>query len=112
MTAHVIIVEYDPSWAAMSEKEKRRILSAVGDLVVAVEHVGSAAVPGLGGKPVLDIMVAVRDLADADRCIEPLRSIGYEYVLEYDDIIPERRYFHKGPPEARTHHLHMVELRS
>ncbi|MDH4208951.1 MAG: GrpB family protein, partial [Anaerolineae bacterium] len=37
---------------------------------------------------------------------------GYEYVPEYNEFIPERRYFHKGPPEARTFHLHMVELAS
>ena len=41
--------------------------------------------------------------------MEPLAGIGYEYVPEYNDIIPERRYFHKGPPGARTYHLHMVE---
>ena len=57
-------------------------------------------------------MVAVNRLSDAEKCIEPLESIGYEYVPEYNDIIPERRYFHKGPPGAHTHHLHMVELTS
>jgi GrpB-like predicted nucleotidyltransferase (UPF0157 family) len=69
-------------------------------------------VPGLGAKPIIDIMVAVARLADAERCIEPLQEIGYEYVPEYNDLIPERRYFHKGPPGARTYHLHMVELTS
>jgi GrpB-like predicted nucleotidyltransferase (UPF0157 family) len=42
-------------------------------------------------------------------CIEPLAGIGYEYVPEFEDELPERRYFRKGPPEARTHHVHMVE---
>ncbi|MFQ5911527.1 MAG: GrpB family protein, partial [Thermoplasmata archaeon] len=40
-----------------------------------------------------------------------LQSIGYEYVPEYEDELPERRYFHKGPPEAHRH-LHMVEVTS
>jgi GrpB-like predicted nucleotidyltransferase (UPF0157 family) len=110
--APVIIVEYDPRWPGMYEEERDRILAVLGDWIVAMEHVGSTAVPGLGGKPIIDIMPAVQRLADAERCIEPLASIGYEYVPEYNDVLPERRYFHKGPPEARTFHLHMVESTS
>lgn len=112
MSGPVVIVDYDPHWPVLYEQEKGRIVSAIGPKVLAIEHVGSSAVPGLGAKPIIDIMVAVRRLSDAEECIESLLSIGYEYVPEYNEIIPERRYFHKGPAEARTHHLHMVELTS
>lgn len=107
--APVVIVEYDSRWPTSYEEERDRILRAVGDLVIAVEHVGSTAVPNLGGKPIIDILAGVLRLEDAERCVEPLEGLGYEYVPEYNDIIPERRYFHKGPAEARTYHLHMVE---
>jgi GrpB-like predicted nucleotidyltransferase (UPF0157 family) len=110
--APVIIVEYDPRWPGVYEDERDRIQEVVGDWIIAIEHVGSTAVPGLGGKPTVDIMPAVQRLADAERCIEPLASIGYEYVPEYEEFIPERRYFHKGPADARTVHLHMVERTS
>ena len=112
MSTSVVIVAYDPRWPSKYEEEKDRILGAIGDVAVAIEHIGSTAVPGLGAKPIIDIMVAVSRLADAERCIEPLQEIGYEYVPEYNDVIPERRYFHKGPPGAATYHLHMVELTS
>ena len=112
MPAPVIIVEYDARWPSMYDEERERILRAAEDLVIAVEHIGSTAVPSLGGKPIIDIMPAVRRLEDAERCVGPLEAIGYEYVPEYNAIIPERRYFHKGPPEARTYHLHMVEQTS
>lgn len=112
MGAPVVIVDYDPQWPALYTEEKRRILTVIGDAVIAIEHVGSTAVPGLGAKPIIDIMAAVRRLPDAEKCVEPLRTIGFEYVPEYNEVIPERRYFHKGPAEARTHHLHMVELTS
>ena len=109
----VMIVDYDPQWVMLYEKEKDMILSVIGHMVIAIEHIGSTAVCGLGGKPIIDIMVAVRHLTDAEKCIEPLRSIGYEYVPEYETTIPERRYFHKGsPPEEQHYHLHMVEKRS
>jgi GrpB-like predicted nucleotidyltransferase (UPF0157 family) len=108
--APVVIVDYDARWPAMYEEERQRVLNATGELIVAIEHIGSTAVPGLGAKPIIDLMAAVRRLTDAEECIEPLESVGYEYVPEYNKIMPERRYFHKGPPERRTHHLHIVEL--
>ena len=112
MAAPVVIVGYDPRWPTSYAEERERILAVVRDLIIGIEHIGSTAVPGLGGKPIIDIMGAVRQLEDAERCIQQLQSIGYEYVPEYNEFIPERRYFHKGPPEARTFHLHMVELTS
>jgi GrpB-like predicted nucleotidyltransferase (UPF0157 family)/predicted RNA-binding protein associated with RNAse of E/G family len=107
----VIILDYDPRWPTIYSKEKDQILSVVGNKVVAMEHVGSTAIPRLGAKPIIDIMVGVRQLSDAKECIEPLRSIGYEYVPEYEKELPERRYFRKGPEGVRNKHfhLHMVQ---
>ena len=55
-------------------------------------------------------MVGIRRLEDAAFCMAPLANIGYQYLPEYEASIPERRFFRKGPLEARTHHLHMVEM--
>jgi len=111
MKPPVIIVGYDPRWPVLYKEEKRQILSVIGDRILAIEHIGSTAVPGLGGKPIIDIMVGVRRLSDAKGCIEPLATIGYEYVPEYEVLIPDRRYFRKGPAE-RHRHLHMTEVNS
>jgi rfaE bifunctional protein nucleotidyltransferase chain/domain len=105
----VRVETYDPRWPSMFEQEKQSILEAVGEYVAAVEHVGSTSVQGLGAKPIIDIMVAVRSLEDAPSCIGPLHAIGYEYVPDYELVMPERRYFRKGQRGAGTHHLHMVE---
>ena len=105
----VVIVPYDPDWPLEFESEARLIQEQIGSYLEALEHIGSTAVPGLGAKPVIDIMPGLRQLSDARWCIRPLANIGYEYVPEFEDEMPERRYFRKGPPEARTHHVHMVE---
>ena len=107
----VVVVEYDPSWPARYERERASIVEALGDVmegVVGIEHVGSTAVPGLAAKPIIDIIVGVRELAAGERCVQPLEGIEYEYLGEAG--IPERLYFRKGQP--RSHHLHMVEHRS
>jgi len=114
MGAPVKVVDYDPNWPLIFEREKAKILSVIAKKVVAIEHVGSTAVPGLGAKPIIDIMVGMRHLSDAQGCIGPLETIGYEYVPEYQVSIPERRYFRKGPSNVpnKHYHLHMVEYDS
>jgi GrpB-like predicted nucleotidyltransferase (UPF0157 family) len=114
METRVKVVDYDPNWPLLFEEEKAKILKVIAKKVVAVEHVGSTAVQGLGAKPIVDIMVGIRHLSDAQGCIGPLETIGYEYVPEYEDSIPERRYFRKGPSNVpnKHYHLHMVEYSS
>ncbi len=104
----VTVVRYDPAWPAAFERERVLIVGALGDLLLAVEHVGSTAVPGLGAKPVIDILIAVRSLADGERCVRPLDELGYEY--QGDGGIPGCLYFRKKLTNGlRTHHIHMVE---
>lgn len=106
----VEIVDYDASWPQRYEDEKGRILAAIGSQVAAVEHIGSTAVPGLAAKPIIDMLVGLRSLDDAGSCIEPLERLGYEYVPEWEDELPDRRYFRRVRPRPRTHHVHMVEV--
>ena len=40
--------------------------TVLGDHAVAVEHIGSTSVPGLAGRPIPGIQVAVLDIADRD----------------------------------------------
>lgn len=113
MSRQVKLAAYNPQWLILYEKEKRLILDAIGRIVAGIEHIGSTAVSGLAAKPVIDIMVAVNSLKDAEKCIEPLQRIGYEYVPEHETLIPERHYFRKGKPRKEQHyHLHMVKLKS
>ncbi len=103
------IVPYDPCWPQLFEQEKSRILDAVGKYVNGIEHIGSTAVPGLAAKPVIDILIAVYRLEDAPFFIPPLEALGYDYIAQYEDLFPERRYLHRIVNHQHTHHLHMVE---
>ena len=106
MSEPILIVEYDPHWPEMYAEEKARIALAVGAVFIAYEHVGSTAVPGLGAKPIIDLMAAVQKLEDAEASADMLRGLGYDYIPEFNALIPERRFFRKGSP--RSHHLHVT----
>jgi GrpB-like predicted nucleotidyltransferase (UPF0157 family)/Tfp pilus assembly protein PilF len=107
----VLITEYDPDWPLLFAREAQRIRAALGaDLVIAVEHMGSTAVPGLAAKPIIDLMVGVRSLDEARR-VAPgaLGGAGYAYCA--DDPCPDRLFFLRRqlPDGPRTHHVHVVE---
>jgi GrpB-like predicted nucleotidyltransferase (UPF0157 family)/2'-5' RNA ligase len=106
------VIDYDPRWPETFESERDLLLSVAGDALTTVEHVGSTAVPGLGAKPIVDILGGLEDLYDAFRLIEPLSAIGYSYIPEYETDLPERRYFHKRPENAQWFNLHLAEVGS
>jgi GrpB-like predicted nucleotidyltransferase (UPF0157 family) len=72
----VVIVEYDPSWPATFEELRDRLAATLGPLAVAIEHVGSTAVPGLAATPVIDLDVVIADQADLPTVIQRLRPLG------------------------------------
>jgi GrpB-like predicted nucleotidyltransferase (UPF0157 family) len=107
----VVITPYDPDWVLLFEQESLRIRAALDrELVTDIEHFGSTAVPGLAAKPIIDMLVGVRSLAEAKRVtVSLLAELGYAYWSDNPD--PQRMFFVKGlPPHSpRTHHIHMVE---
>jgi GrpB-like predicted nucleotidyltransferase (UPF0157 family) len=96
------VKDYDTSWPAKFQMERDKIVACLGDAVIAIDHIGSTSVPGLKAKPVIDIMVSVREL-DLGAVKELLLSLDYAHVPIDDD---DRLFFRKGMP--RTHHLHVV----
>lgn len=88
------IVEYDPAWPALFEREADRIRSVVADEVISIEHVGSTSIPGLAAKPIVDICPVVEDMETAravshqlDQADWPLvRERGTEPWIEHERI--------------------------
>jgi GrpB-like predicted nucleotidyltransferase (UPF0157 family) len=107
----VVIVEYDPNWVFLFEREAAHIRAVLNSgLIDRIEHFGSTAVPGLAAKPIIDLLVGVRSLAEAKQvAVSRLEHLGYAYWFDNPD--PQRMFFVKGlPPNSpRTHHIHMVE---
>jgi GrpB-like predicted nucleotidyltransferase (UPF0157 family) len=71
---HPPIQAYDPAWPARFAELAAGIGAALGGTAVAVEHVGSTAVPGLAAKPVIDIQIQVRSFEPFDAYGRPSRA--------------------------------------
>jgi dephospho-CoA kinase len=61
-----ILVEHDHWWRSTAARLSRRVSLALGGRAVAVEHIGSTAVPGLIARAVIELQVGVRALGDDD----------------------------------------------
>lgn len=66
LSGKVVLEEYDAAWKGIFEEEKEKIGRALGRNGIVTEHVGSTSVPGLCAKPVIDILLIVRDSSDED----------------------------------------------
>ena len=53
-TRHVVVMPYDERWAQDFEAIASEIRDSLGELALAIEHVGSTSVPGLSAKPIID----------------------------------------------------------
>ncbi len=94
----VEIVNYDPRWPALFDEEAKRLRATLDpSLIMGLEHFGSTAVPDLSAKPIIDILIAVRSLADAQATfVEALRNLDYVYWA--DNPKKDRMFFVKGMP--------------
>ena len=101
----VVVTPYNPAWPAQFDAEAARLRALLGDLVVAIHHVGSTSVPGLAAKPVIDIMPIVAEIEAVERYLTGMAELGYAPRGEYG--LPGRRYFAKDTDGVRSHHVHM-----
>ncbi|MBI2411193.1 MAG: GrpB family protein [Candidatus Kerfeldbacteria bacterium] len=90
------IVSYNPEWPKIFQSEKEHVLRKLQDSLVEIHHIGSTAIPGLCAKPIIDIAMLIPSLKDAEKYIQPLAELGYEYQPERSSV--ERYFFVKGNP--------------
>jgi GrpB-like predicted nucleotidyltransferase (UPF0157 family) len=89
------LVDSDPAWPALFQREAARIRAALGEMALRIEHIGSTAVPGLPAKPIVDVLLVVADSADEQAYLPALADAGYVLRIR-EPTWYEHRLF-KGP---------------
>ena len=106
----VLFREYEASWPQLYEAEKALVLGRVGEHLLAIEHIGSTSVSGLSAKPIIDMLLGVETLDQADACLGPLEQVGYEYLPERTAFTKARRFLRKYPLGSPVgYHLHLLQ---
>ena len=75
-TGPPVLLDPQPHWPAQAALLAARI-NRSDPRILAVDHVGSTAVPGLPAKDVLDLQVTVGSLDDADSAADALAAAGF-----------------------------------
>ncbi len=110
-TKRVVVVSYDETWTSAFEEIKKEIESAVGDLIIGIEHVGSTSVEGLSAKPIIDIDIIIKDYSIFDAVVNKLNTIGY--IHEGNLGIKDREAFkYSDKPHLQRHHLYVCPQQS
>jgi GrpB-like predicted nucleotidyltransferase (UPF0157 family) len=86
----IYLTPYDPAWPSAFASLAGRIRGALGANALLVEHVGSTSVPGLSAKPIIDLVLAVRDSADEAAYVPPLEQQGFVLRLREPDWFGHR----------------------
>lgn len=115
----MILAPSNPAWPTEFAALRAVYTTALGDLILRVEHVGSTAVPDLPAKPILDIDIVMADYAVFPQIVAGLSRLGYTH--NGDQGIPQREAFnpvdgtipHTSPRrEWMTHHLYVCPAQS
>ena len=110
-TKKVIVLPYDRAWKTAFEDIRAELDAALGNLAIAIEHVGSTSVVGMSAKPIIDIDVVIPDYTVFDDVVQRLAQIGYTH--EGDLGIKDRETFkYTDKPHLQKHHLYVCPQNS
>ena len=105
-TAKVVVLPYDENWKLAFKEIKNELEQALGDCIIAIEHIGSTSVEGLAAKPCIDIDVIIQDYSVFHAVVRALEAIGY--VHEGDLGIKDREAFkYTDKQHLQQHHLYV-----
>ena len=108
MTREVRVALYNHNWPAQYEQELARIKTVLESEIVSTHHIGSTSIPSMSAKPIIDILLEVKDISRIDNYNNEMILLGYKPRGELG--IPGRRYFSKEEPrDVRTHHIHSFQ---
>ena len=116
----ITIVPYDTSWPEAFIAVSQPLRTALGELALRIDHIGSTSVQGLAAKDVIDVQVTIKDFSCTPQLVTALGSLGYTLIphITSDHLPPlyqgsetdwEKLMF-RPPANQRPTHLHVRAL--
>ena len=111
-----VLQPHRADWARQAARIAARLSAAAPGLVLAVDHIGSTAVPGLAAKDVIDLQVAVAGLDAADSAAPLLAAAGFPLVPGAESDTPKpgepdpgqwQKRFHANADPGRAVNVHV-----
>lgn len=103
----VMLCPYSEEWHLLFEKEKTNLYNCTERCLIDIQHVGSTSIIGMPAKPIIDIVIAVKDLNEGFELVSDVEAIGYNFKGSLGKS--KRFFFWKEEEGINTHNLHIVE---
>lgn len=101
------IEPYNSEWPKLFAQEAKKLLKILAPAILKIEHIGSTAIPGIKAKPIIDILITTKNIADIDSLTEKMEKNGYISGGEFG--LPGRRFFCSGNTKHCYTHVHIYE---
>lgn len=99
-----VIVPYNPEWPKMFQRIRNTLVPVFGNIAERIEHIGSTAIPGMVGKPTVDVLVIVKHIFEVDALNLKMADLGYLALGEY--VVPGGRLFALEKNSERQANIH------
>lgn len=88
----IVLMPYTDEWPVLFEREKERIKSCLGPEALEIHHVGSTSVPGLSAKPIIDIVLTVKDSSDESSYVSQMEACDYQLHIREPEWFEHRLF--------------------
>lgn len=104
----VKLAPYSDEWGVIADGIIKELNNILAEIAVDIQHIGSTAVKGMAAKPIIDIVVGVRNIKDIEKYIPRLEESGY---IKRPRDVENQELFVCGDfsQNTRTCHIHIVK---
>ena len=109
-TNAVQLMPHQEEWDKNAKDTIQKLNQLLENTSVDIQHIGSTAIQSIHAKPIIDIVVGVKELNDILAYIELLKQ--HNFIYRGEDVAGQI-LFVMGDFEndTRTHHIHVVKWR-
>ena len=102
-----MLAPHQEEWTQNAERTIQTLKRLLEPVAVDIQHIGSTAIPSIHAKPIIDLVIGVRNLDDIAPYVELLKQ--HDIVFRGEDVAGQLLFvmgdFEK---DTRTHHIHVV----
>ncbi len=106
----VRLEDYNTNWKTEYLKEEKLLKEVLKDKIIEIHHIGSTSIEGLRSKPIIDILIVVKDFSLIPTIEELLKE--YDYSNSGQLGVEDKYFFSKGPDDAKSHYIHFTTPKS
>ena len=98
------LLPHDTAWEEEFREVKAELSAMLGDVALAIEHVGSTAIPTISAKPILDVAVLVPALDTPE--LDRLSEVGYDDRGLQAPAFDRRLFVLRSADDLSLRHIH------